>query len=377
MSRGFSIYLDALRVAAAFVVLLSHFAYPWASGGGLLWIRELNLGSDAVVLFFVLSGLVIAHTTTVKDNTLGQYALARMSRLYSVAIPALLLSFACASLGHLINPERFDALLWTEAAEQAIRGLTFTNYVWWDSQRIAFNGPYWSVSYEFWYYVLFGVAFYLRGRARLWSLVLISLFLGPKILLLAPCWLAGVLIYRALKSGVSQRSTGELWRLTLGPWLIYALLLAIDMPLRLTVFTWQVFGQIHPNTLFGFSDEFIWNTVLAALFSAHFIGVAGLLRNGSSILESAAGVTKWISGRTFSLYLFHMPLLKLGSGLPGFDAANVAHSTSLLVVTIAACLLLAEATERRLTEWRSFCSLVARCCTRAITSLSPGFARQP
>lgn len=377
MNRGFSLYLDALRVSAAFVVLLSHFAYAWASGGSLLWIRELNLGSDAVVLFFVLSGLVIAHTTTVKDNTLGEYALARMSRLYSVAIPALLLSFACASLGHLINPDRFAPLLWTDAAEQVVRGLTFTNYVWWDSQRIAFNGPYWSVSYEFWYYVLFGAAFYLRGRTRVWTLVLISLFIGPKVLLLAPCWLAGVLIYRTLKSGPSERSVSQLWRFTLAPWVIYALLLAVDMPLRLTVFTWQVFGHIHPNTLFGFSDEFLWNTVLAALFSVHFVGVAGLLRNGSSSLERAAAATKWISGRTFSLYLFHMPLLKLGSGLPGYDATNAAHSVSLLLGVIAMCLLLAEVTERRLPEWRSFVRLLSRCCSRAVTSISPAVARRP
>lgn len=105
------------------------------------------------MLFLILSGRVIAHTTAVKDHTPVDFALARLSRLYSVAAPAILISVLCALLARTINPHVFASLdpgdadfSTTEIFEQALRGLTFTNYIWWDSQRIVANGPYWSVS---------------------------------------------------------------------------------------------------------------------------------------------------------------------------------------------------------------------------------------
>ena len=52
MNRGFSLYLDAIRFLAATLVLFSHVAYPRYSNGDLMWMRDLNLGSDAVILFF-------------------------------------------------------------------------------------------------------------------------------------------------------------------------------------------------------------------------------------------------------------------------------------------------------------------------------------
>ncbi|MEZ5938208.1 MAG: acyltransferase [Hyphomonadaceae bacterium] len=360
MNRGFSLYLDFARVSAAIVVLFSHFAYPWASGGGLLWIRELNLGSDAVVLFFVLSGLVIAHTTTVKDRSIGSYALARASRLYSVAIPALVLSLVCAGLVQRINPGQYPDFDAVSAAAQIVRGLTFTNYIWWDSQRIVANGPYWSVSYEFWYYALFGAAFFLRGSARIWVPALIALFIGPKILLLAPCWLTGVYVYRRLQGGLAERITaGRGWRMALGPAVAYAALLAMNAPLKLKVLTWEMTGHVHPGVLFSFSDEFIWNFVLAILCAIHFIGVAAIVRNGSRPLEAGAKAIRWISGRTFSLYLCHMPLLKLGSNLPGYRSENPLHAAALLVGAVAICLVIAEFTERRLPVWRDMIGGVA------------------
>ena len=42
MSRGLSLYLDALRTFAALIVFLSHFAYVRFTEGRYLLIRELN-----------------------------------------------------------------------------------------------------------------------------------------------------------------------------------------------------------------------------------------------------------------------------------------------------------------------------------------------
>src|SRR5579864_6899404 len=88
LDTGFSLYLDLVRVSAALVVLYSH------TNARLLTTRVLPgelLGHSAVVVFFVLSGFVIAYITDTKEKTPADYAASRLARIYSVAVPALLL----------------------------------------------------------------------------------------------------------------------------------------------------------------------------------------------------------------------------------------------------------------------------------------------
>ena len=49
-------------------------------------------GHTAVIVFFVLSGYVIAYVSEVKENNVKAYWASRLSRLYSLAIPAVLLT---------------------------------------------------------------------------------------------------------------------------------------------------------------------------------------------------------------------------------------------------------------------------------------------
>ena len=90
---GVSSYLDLLRIVAAMMVLLSHYL-PVLFGVGL----ELVPGHDAVIIFFVMSGYVIAFVTADRDRPLSKYAIHRLARLWSVLIPALALSVLAAVL---------------------------------------------------------------------------------------------------------------------------------------------------------------------------------------------------------------------------------------------------------------------------------------
>ena len=99
LDRSFSIYLDLVRFLAALAVVAMHFAQlgivqaPWAP-------QLMLLGREAVVAFFVLSGFVIAYTTHERRPSAREYAVARCARLYSVALPILLLALAAAALLH-------------------------------------------------------------------------------------------------------------------------------------------------------------------------------------------------------------------------------------------------------------------------------------
>ncbi|MEE4289210.1 MAG: acyltransferase [Erythrobacter sp.] len=357
MSRGFSLYLDAVRFFAAVLVLFSHVAYARYSNGDLAWMRDLNLGSDAVILFFVLSGFVIAYTTGARNRTGLDYSKARMARLYSVIVPALIITLLCDLVGRTINPAAYDGWWYNGEAllHQIGRALTFTSHAGGDVMRIGTNGPFWSVAYEAWYYLAFGLAVFTRGWLRVALLLAVLTLAGLPILLLAPCWLAGVGLQRL----VARANLGEVrpvsaWTFALAPWLIYALFLAVDLPRTLTLITYLMLGagEVTPNQMFGFSDEFIWNYLLAALFSTHFFGVFCLAKNADWIGTGLERAVRWLAGATFSIYLFHYPLLTLLHAIPGYEAANPWHYLGAGLVTLCLCFVLAEVSERRLSAWK-------------------------
>src|SRR5690348_1377346 len=160
MNRAFSTYLDAVRFLAAFTVLLSHWAYERFTGGTFIGIRDYNLGSDAVVIFFVLSGLVIAYTASSKDRTAQAFTFSRATRIISVALPALALTFLLDRLGAHLDPAAYDGWWYQPrgALDMLWQGLSFSSEWHVPGVRLGTNGPYWSLSYEVAYYLLFGAA---------------------------------------------------------------------------------------------------------------------------------------------------------------------------------------------------------------------------
>jgi peptidoglycan/LPS O-acetylase OafA/YrhL len=79
LSRPFSLYLDCCRFLAAVLDVISHFA-PYgviAAAPHHWWLR---LGRESVIVFFVLSGFVIAYTAERKNTSLRGYCVARSPR---------------------------------------------------------------------------------------------------------------------------------------------------------------------------------------------------------------------------------------------------------------------------------------------------------
>src|ERR1700742_1917757 len=86
MNRQTSLYLDLVRFLAALAVFVSHICGQRFTGG-LLWQSE-PYGDEAVDVFFVLSGFVIGYVTDGRETSTRSFAVARLARIYSVALPA-------------------------------------------------------------------------------------------------------------------------------------------------------------------------------------------------------------------------------------------------------------------------------------------------
>ncbi|MEZ5503664.1 MAG: hypothetical protein R3E50_13745 [Halioglobus sp.] len=84
MSRAFSLYLDAVRFLAALLVLF----YPRT--GFTAPVRIIDLGHEAVVIFFVLSGFVVPMSPLPESRISRLHGRAK-ARIFS-AIPAIILT---------------------------------------------------------------------------------------------------------------------------------------------------------------------------------------------------------------------------------------------------------------------------------------------
>ncbi|MBI1181005.1 MAG: acyltransferase family protein [Alphaproteobacteria bacterium] len=362
MNRRLSIHLDALRAGAALIVMLSHWAYPRFTGGRYLAIRELNLGSDAVVLFFVLSGLVIAFSAEVKDRTAGRFLFNRATRLYSVAVPAVLLGLLLDRLGAHLNPAAYGGWWYdpTSIGDTLGYGLSFSNEWLLNGFRLGTNGPYWSLSYEVAYYLLFAAAVFLPVRLRIAALAAGVVLAGPRALFLMPAWLLGVLLWRLIRNDRFALSRPAAWLLAVVPPVAYVVALAAHLPRDLMDATQALLGldALHVHVLLRFSDEFIWNWLIGALVFAHLAGVYALWR-GTDRRQAretepgaSARLVRWVAGGSFSLYIIHYPVMQFLSSVIPAGVQGPVRDALLLLATLGVCLAFAELFERQLGRLR-------------------------
>jgi len=352
MNQRLSLYLDMLRLLGAIMVVLAHWAFPRFTGMDHIWMRQHDLGGDGVVIFFVLSGLLISFTA---DNRRAEgpslFAADRLSRLWSVAIPALILCYILDLFGQAAAPDMY-AIIGYEGGvswQSLLASATFTNELWFLSYQPGSNGPYWSLGYEAWYYAIFAGFFFAPKHWKWWLAGSLALVAGPKIWLLAPSWLLGVWVWRMIDSGRLKRlSRPTAIVLAIAPVSLYFMLHSQS-------FHWLLLGQteaiIGANimAMIGPSDTFAWAAILGVLTSLHILGMAGLLQDKQDTTKQVLfePAIRWLAGGSFALYLVHFPVMHFAAAyLPG-GVDTVWRQAALLAVPCLVAYLFAELTERR------------------------------
>lgn len=342
MSKGFSLYLDLVRFMAAMAVLMGHFAYKRFSGDYFDVFGYFH--QDAVIVFFVLSGYVIAWVSNTKDNNLPTFAANRFARLYSVVLPAILLTLAADTIGMRLDPAVYvdkyegDQPLW-----RILINLTYTQQIWNNDVRPFTNGPLWSLSYEFWYYAIFAAWYYFYGAKRWLFCALCLLIAGPKILLLLPTWLMGTLLLRIDSSNWNRYLLLGGFIASIVGYLFFRFYLTRYLPR---------FDQLD------FSWKFLNDYVVAGLVSVNFIAAKGLAESGilAECLQKniIAKPVRYLASCTFSIYVYHFPLLFMWAAILQVDSSSPVQPLLLLATTLGSIFLLANVTERRKRPYTRF-----------------------
>ena len=344
MNRELSIALDLSRILAAGAVFVSHASWQ-AHTGGLLW-QLGGIGREAVDVFFVLSGFVIAHVTAGRERMAREFAINRAARIASVAVPALVATFLLDAIGRGAMPalyadfccENALAVVW-----RYLRNLLFIGDIWSEHISPGTNVPWWSLGFEAWYYLAFGL-FVFMPRPWNWGAAAGALVVaGPGIAVLFPLWLLGGVGYRVCR----RWSPG----VRMGAALVVAAAVLLPVVMVFGPREGQIYGafSLALARLLDYGQDY----VIGLLFLGFLLGIRGLSDVLAGAFRAIERPVRWFAGATFTLYLFHLPLMRALVAVSPWPADSwgvrglVLFGVPLLVLGIA------EVTERRKAFWRS------------------------
>jgi peptidoglycan/LPS O-acetylase OafA/YrhL len=339
MKNTTSSFLDILRIISALAVFASHCAQMWNDSASEI-LRP--YAHHAVVAFFVISGYVIAFATMGRSNVTGRaYAAARISRLYSVVIPAIILTIALQIIGTAIAADAYSKVSRGFDGLRYALCTVFMQSSWFLSASPPTNGPFWSLSYEAWYYAAFGVWFFTSSKTLKIALLCITLLAaGPNIILLAPAWMIGVFAY-----SYTNKQTNKQTKFNPTALIFFG---SLQIILVHTLFLDQPFNP-GAKPLF-FSAAFLTDWLVAIGFAAIIAGVGQL---DLKISDERAAKLRNLGDLTFPVYLFHFPVLFFITATTQYKPATLGEAIAWATLLLAVIIAISTFTERYRASWRS------------------------
>jgi peptidoglycan/LPS O-acetylase OafA/YrhL len=354
-----SVHLDMIRGAAALAVLVGHVR-------GLFFITyhdllrpslplaalyaATGLGHQAVIVFFVLSGFFIV--SSIADAWERQqwswtvYLVNRIARLSLVLAPALVLTWLADRIGQAMNasawfyhqplafyfavsPSYYDTI------QNFIGNLFYLQGIL--VQPFGSNGPLWSLSYEFWYYLLFPLAlcaFIKRYRLSIRAVCLLlavfaAWFIGRTIALYFLIWLLGGAIAHSSSRQRFPLRISFAGALAIIPFAA-ALALSVARPL---------------------DSVFLTDSIVALGFG---VWMYALVRTKEGpVWPHYAKLARLFAGFSYTLYAIHFPLLFLfrarfiGANVWRPDGIHLFYGLAIAIAATAIAYGIAQATEAR------------------------------
>ena len=317
LSQGASTHLDFIRTVAAWAVMWSHLRslffedMPAVHSKNVLvklFYLVTGFGHQSVIVFFVLSGFLVSSAAlarlAVGRLSLRDYGIDRLSRLWVVLIPGLLLGCGWDRLGLLLfgHSGLYARPIEAIGGAVVVARMSFTTFLGNSlflqnilCQPFGSNGPLWSLTNEFWYYVLFPLLLLacVAAISRKWKSALglfcitiaVLLFLTPQIRESFLIWLSGcALVFIYAHALPRRKNTGIM---------LFTACLTLCGALGVT-------RLLH-------NHEFASNLLLGVVFTGFLYAV---LQSSKEIPKQVyANYAKNFAGFSFSLYVLHFPFL--------------------------------------------------------------------
>ncbi len=323
--------LEALRAIAAVYVFFHHTFdnFHMLEKGSFFW-RLFSFGQEAVIIFFLLSGYVITLSMDKNNYNFVTYFKHRLIRIYSVVIIAYIVSFTTYVM-ILDNP--FPSVKTIVFNLLMLQDKISFNLGDFAVEPIFNNQPLWSLSYEWWFYMIFFVHYKLAIKLNIdknifiafgISLIgMISYYIFPNqissIFIYYYMWFAGGVLYFIYKN--HQDSKKEKTFLLFGfiaTILIYIFLFILDTKYSASVVFPYIKLRHYISALIFILILFIFYKYLAYLLERKFI------RNIINFFVKLAPIS-------FSIYAIHYPIMEVFKEI---EIENIYKLISTLFLTL-------------------------------------------
>lgn len=343
LSESFSLYLDCARFLACFAVVVTHFIqFNLVNDRVSSYLP--NLGREAVMLFFVLSGYVIAYSVDTQKTSLSDYLIARFARIYSVALPVLLSAFAITYFYSLYSGEVFYQH--AKANIYIPFHLLFLGEFWRFSETPMWLAPYWSLSYEFWYYIFFASFCFFSGVKRVLIAIMIGVIIGYKLWLLFPIWLSGVALYHYQDNFVFRKEIARLgW---LGSFVLLGLFNYYDLESTLRVLGSHIWP--FDSLPLGSADRFLSDYIVMLIVVINFL--CAKYAEFMSLIPFKR-IIRNIASYTFTLYLVHALVMSVWINTYAHNANSFFDVSFLCFAILLGTVVIGKYTEHKKTSYQS------------------------
>jgi peptidoglycan/LPS O-acetylase OafA/YrhL len=302
------------------------YALGFASAG-------LTYGHQAVILFFLISGFCIhfrqAKATARNEQSstvprasldLRAYGWRRIRRLYPPLVLALMLTALFDAIGSRFNPDYYagkTAYTWINSAVNGSHSLAaLGGNLLFQSGLLApafgSNGPLWSLSYEFWFYVLYPILFLVSVRLSARTMMIVAGATSALGLLLIqanwlPYWLVVVPAYWAVWAGGALIAEAYVGRIQLRGLRWLAPIAVIGLLALAALTALRRLGTVNGD-FYSPSLDVAWGVGLGILLAYMMLAPSAPVRH---LAEKAVRYLWPLGTISYSLYIVHFPWLAL------------------------------------------------------------------
>lgn len=342
MNKRHSQHLDFIRFSAAIMVFIEHLSSPPFTVNVIPDFLT-DFGSIGVSVFFVLSGYVIAYVVEDRESRAAVYTIARISRLYSVILLALGITFILDSIGITLKPDYYaipKVLLKSPSVEGYVSSFFFVN----EWRIFGFygiapgtNNPLWSLSFEATYYVIMGFVLFAPRILSIPMTLVIFFLSGKTFVVMFPVWLLGFVLYRI-------RKLLKIPRFFAGPLMLVGIFVVLSLPFVTLHLPQDNFGLFFPWGRFQINRNLI-EDYLTALFTAiTLLSSSFLTDNHWSTYDLTKKISKALGDYTFPLYAFHYPLICFLSAISPWPHTGLGNLAFVSILTVGIIILLVPIT---------------------------------
>lgn len=267
-----------------------------------------SLGHEAVMVFFVLSGFFVGGSVISKKTKFkfDAYLIARLSRLWTVLVPALILTLLVDQITgyyfpQVLSGEHYSELnsgptsIYSNSFKTFFANLFFLQSLY--SPVYGSNGPLWSLTYEFWYYITFPLLIISIGMIKksrknqiITGIILVLVF--------------SFFTYFIFEGFV-------IWLLGAGVFLLYGIY-NLNFNWRITLFSFVLFmGSLIVSKSIFIKSFIISSDLLVGISFAIFLLT---LRNMEKLNWTQKYLSKpafWLADISYTLYVIHFPIFIL------------------------------------------------------------------